>query len=161
MRLAHIKPPQLVGLLLAVSVGLHFALPTTYRLDFACRACGIGALIFGFMLMRWALWLFRQSGTPARPTDRASALVLSGPFRFSRHPMYLGIVIMLLGIALWFGSWPMFIAPRRLLHVHVAGSHSLRGAGATGPLWRGLRLLSAESSPMDLMEVRPNPYGVG
>jgi protein-S-isoprenylcysteine O-methyltransferase Ste14 len=111
MRLAHIKPPQLVGLLLAVSVGLHFALPTAYRLDFACRACGIGALIFGFMLMRWALWLFRQSGTPARPTDRAAALVLSGPFRFSRNPMYLGIVIMLLGIALWFGSWPMFIAP--------------------------------------------------
>ena len=111
MRLAHIKPPQLVGLLLAVSVGLHFALPTTYRLDFACRACGIGALIFGFMLMRWALWLFRQSGTPAHPTHRAAALVLSGPFRFSRHPMYLGIVMMLLGIALWFGSWPMFIAP--------------------------------------------------
>ena len=111
MRLAHIKPPQLVGLLLAVSVGLHFALPTTYRLDFACRACGIGALIFGFMLMRWALWLFRQSGTPAHPTHRAAALVLSGPFRFSRNPMYLGIVMMLLGIALRFGSWPMFIAP--------------------------------------------------
>ena len=111
MKLAHIKPPQLVGLLLVVSVGLHFALPTAYRLDFACRACGIGALIFGFILMRWALWLFRQSGTPARPTDRAAALVVSGPFRCSRNPMYLGIVIMLLGIALWLGSRPMFIAP--------------------------------------------------
>lgn len=111
MKLAHIKPPQVVGLLLAMSVGLHWALPTAYRLDFACRACGVGALIFGFILMRWALWLFRQSGTPAHPTHRAAALVMSGPFRFSRNPMYLGIVMMLLGIALWLGSWPMFIAP--------------------------------------------------
>lgn len=111
MKLAHIKPPQIVGLLLAVSVGLHFALPTAYRLDFACRACGIGAFLFGFLLMMWALWLFRQSGTPAHPTHRAAALVMSGPFRFSRNPMYLGIVMMLLGIALWLGSWPMFIAP--------------------------------------------------
>ena len=111
MKLANIKPPQIAGMLLAVSLGLHFALPTEYRLDFACRACGSAASIFGFILMMWAWWLFRLSGTPARPTDRATSLVTSGPFRFSRNPMYLGIVVMLLGIALWLGSWPMLIAP--------------------------------------------------
>lgn len=111
MKLTNLKPPQIVWALLAVSVGLHFALPTEYRLNFSCRTCGITAFVLGFILTMWALWLFRQSGTSAYPTARASLLVTSGPFRFSRNPMYLGIVVMLLGITLWLGSWPMLIAP--------------------------------------------------
>ncbi len=111
MKLVNVKPPQIAGLLIAVSVVLHFALPKEYRLDFACRACGAVAFALGFIVMMWAWWHFRQSDTPARPTDRASSLVTTGPFRFSRNPMYLGIVVMLFAIALWLGSWPMLIAP--------------------------------------------------
>lgn len=111
MELIHVRPPQIAWGLLVVSVGLHFALPKEYRLNFVCIACGVVAFVWGFLVMMWAWWLFRQIGTPIRPTDRASSLVTSGPYRFSRNPMYLGIVVMLLGIALWLGSWPMLIAP--------------------------------------------------
>src|SRR5262249_55024845 len=65
----------------------------------------------GFGLMMWAWSLFRQRGTPIRPTDQATVIIRSGPFRFSRNPMYLGIVFMLLGIAVWVGSLAMLIAP--------------------------------------------------
>ena len=111
MKLVNVKPPQVAGLLLAVSVALHFALPQEYRLDFACRACGAVVFASGFSVMLWAGWLFRQSGTPVRPTDRASALVTTGPFRFSRNPMYLGVAVMLLAVAWWVGTWPMLLAP--------------------------------------------------
>jgi protein-S-isoprenylcysteine O-methyltransferase Ste14 len=69
------------------------------------------AFLLGFCVMIWAWWLFRRAGTPIRPTVQAVSLVTSGPFRLSRNPMYLGIVVMLLGVALLVGSWPMLIPP--------------------------------------------------
>jgi protein-S-isoprenylcysteine O-methyltransferase Ste14 len=111
IELVKIKPPQLAWLLIALSVGLHVALPKEYRGDFSCAVCGVVSLALGFFVMTWAWWLFKRSGTPIRPTDRASFLVTSGPFRFTRNPMYLGILAILVGITLWLGSWPMLVAP--------------------------------------------------
>jgi protein-S-isoprenylcysteine O-methyltransferase Ste14 len=38
-------------------------------------------------------------------------LIKSGPYQFTRNPMYLGLVILTLGIAIWVGAWPMFGVP--------------------------------------------------
>jgi protein-S-isoprenylcysteine O-methyltransferase Ste14 len=111
IKLINLKPPLAAWLLLAISAGVHFSIPSRYRGGFACPFCGAVILCLGFGLMIWAWWLFRQSGTPIRPTDHAVTLVTRGPFRFTRNPMYLGIVGMLLGIAVWAGSVPMLIAP--------------------------------------------------
>jgi protein-S-isoprenylcysteine O-methyltransferase Ste14 len=56
--------------------------------------------------------LFRREGTelnPASATNRK--LVTRGPFRFTRNPMYLGLIVLTLGIGFWVGAWPMFLAP--------------------------------------------------
>jgi protein-S-isoprenylcysteine O-methyltransferase Ste14 len=59
-----------------------------------------------------AIMLFRRAKTEISPTSAANqALVISGPYRFTRNPMYLGLVVLTLGIAIWIGAWPMFIAP--------------------------------------------------
>ena len=65
-----------------------------------------------FIAPVWAFVLFRREGTeidPTSPTNRK--LVTSGPYQFTRNPMYLGLVILTLGVALRVGAWPMFIAP--------------------------------------------------
>lgn len=75
-------------------------------------ALGVLLLVAGVALSATGGALFRREGTelnPASPTNRT--LVTRGPFRFTRNPMYLGLVIATLGIAFLVGAWPMFLAP--------------------------------------------------
>jgi len=49
-------------------------------------------------------WIGR--GTPA-PFDPPRRLVIHGPYRFVRNPMYIGAALALAGAALFFLSWPL------------------------------------------------------
>jgi protein-S-isoprenylcysteine O-methyltransferase Ste14 len=60
----------------------------------------------------WAVAKFRGADTQLNPASVTNnALVTDGPFRFTRNPMYLGLVILTLGIAVATGWLPMFAAP--------------------------------------------------
>lgn len=64
---------------------------------------------FGFML--WARQLFVKNSTPVRHSEAPCQLVLEGPYRFTRNPMYVGGLLMFLGIAVIVGTWPFFAVP--------------------------------------------------
>jgi protein-S-isoprenylcysteine O-methyltransferase Ste14 len=73
---------------------------------------GIVLIVLGIGLSVSAAMLFRREGTEINPTSIANRkLVTSGPFRLTRNPMYLGLVLVGLGIAFWVGAWPTFLAP--------------------------------------------------
>src|SRR3974390_1769268 len=66
---------------------------------------GIALVALALLTMVWAIVVFRREGTeinPTSPTNRT--LVTNGPYRFTRNPMYLGLVIVTLGIAVWVGA---------------------------------------------------------
>jgi protein-S-isoprenylcysteine O-methyltransferase Ste14 len=73
---------------------------------------GVMLFVLGLAISIPSALLFRREGTEINPTSEANRkLVISGLFRFTRNPMYLGVVIMTLGIAIWVGTWPMLLAP--------------------------------------------------
>jgi protein-S-isoprenylcysteine O-methyltransferase Ste14 len=79
---------------------------------FAARPARCCTIVLGIALTVAAAALFRREGTELNPTSTTNRkLVTSGPYRFTRNPMYLGLVIVTLGIAFWVGAWPMFLAP--------------------------------------------------
>jgi protein-S-isoprenylcysteine O-methyltransferase Ste14 len=59
-----------------------------------------------------AIAQFRRAGTEVSPTSKTNAkLVVSGVYRFTRNPMYLGLTIASLGVAVFFGRPLMFLTP--------------------------------------------------
>ncbi len=56
----------------------------------------------------WCFWDFtyRGRGTPL-PTDPPKELVVSGLYRYVRNPIYVSVILILLGHFLWFGFWSL------------------------------------------------------
>jgi protein-S-isoprenylcysteine O-methyltransferase Ste14 len=68
----------------------------------------VGAIVFmaGFLLFGWCVSLFARVGQGTlAPWDPTRNLVTAGPYRFVRNPMISGVALMLIGEALWWGSW--------------------------------------------------------
>jgi protein-S-isoprenylcysteine O-methyltransferase Ste14 len=73
---------------------------------------GILLIVLGVIAPVWAIRKFRREGTEVSPTSPTNRKLLTGgPYRLTRNPMYLGLVVITFGIALWVGSWPMLAAP--------------------------------------------------
>lgn len=102
-RAVALRPP-LVALALAMSALIGHLAIWGPNAPFGRTPWGGAALeAIGLGWMLWAWWRFRVAGTPIRPTDRPLRFVDDGPFRFGRNPMYLGIVVSMLGLALKLG----------------------------------------------------------
>lgn len=65
---------------------------------------GAVAILEGIFLNGWARAAFSRRRTPVRPVRGPTALVTRGPFAVSRNPMYLGMVVFLIGIAVLLGT---------------------------------------------------------
>jgi len=68
--------------------------------------------IAGVGLAFWGQQIFAAAGTEIMPASASNkALVVRGPFRFTRNPMYLGLILASLGIALYAGTIPFLFVP--------------------------------------------------
>jgi protein-S-isoprenylcysteine O-methyltransferase Ste14 len=103
-----LMPPTYLGLSIVLMVLLHFVFPVTRIMGFPWNLLGLGPLISGIAINLIADRAFKTRGTTVKPFEASSALVTEGVFRLSRHPMYFGFVLVLLGIAVLVGSLTPF-----------------------------------------------------
>ena len=102
-----IPPAYLLAALLLMAL-LHQVLPLARILFAPYRYAGIVIMALALALILWAALLFHRARTGIVPFSPATSLVLGGPYRFTRNPMYLGMAGILLGAAILMGSLSPF-----------------------------------------------------
>jgi protein-S-isoprenylcysteine O-methyltransferase Ste14 len=109
-RIVEYRPPR-IAMFLIVVAGLIYGLFPAVRMSLWKNLwCGFAVFFTGFAFMIWAWVEFQKRHNPICPTATPVALIRCGPFRFSRNPMYFGMLLMLVSPLIAFGS-PLFLFP--------------------------------------------------
>ncbi len=108
-----IWPPVALGVPLLAGYGI-----TAFWGDPVALATGLSrvigtVLIVAFALWNgWALWLMGRARTGLLPGDPTRTIIDRGPFGVSRNPLYLGLVVLYIGLALlWPSFWALVLTP--------------------------------------------------
>jgi protein-S-isoprenylcysteine O-methyltransferase Ste14 len=82
-----------VGLQRAIFPGTHYSAATRNLVSTG------GAVVFavGAVIAGWGLILFHRARTTTTPGKASNALVMRGPYRFTRNPMYVGLIVAYVG----------------------------------------------------------------
>lgn len=100
-------PPPVIALVTAVAMwGLARAFMVLHVPDGVRVPVAVLIALAGFALSAWGIVTFRRARTTINPhkPGEATALVVSGPYRFTRNPMYAAMLLVLLAWAAWLGS---------------------------------------------------------
>lgn len=101
------RPPRIAMALAAIGMIAHLASPFTIHAGLPVLAGIVAAAGCSIMLRAW--WLFRTAGTAICPTARTSTLITRDVYRVSRHPMYLGMTLMLAAAGLATGDGVLYL----------------------------------------------------
>jgi protein-S-isoprenylcysteine O-methyltransferase Ste14 len=98
-----LRPPIifLCAILLGISLNwawpLHFVSPRVRLLGPIVTACAVVLFLLSY-------GEFRRAGTSVRGSERSTTIVRTGPYRFSRNPIYLAFILFVLGLSVWLNN---------------------------------------------------------
>lgn len=74
----------------------------------------------GLSVVLWGMLTFTVARTAILPSRPARTIVATGPFRYSRNPMYMGLSSIYIGLSLLMGmAWPILLLPVVLLSLYA------------------------------------------
>ena len=97
-----------------MDIGYIFPTPERYYLG---GALAVGAiLIFGL----WSVVLFRKAGQNENPWKPTPSIEVHGPYKVTRNPMYLQMVLVCIGVGIAFGNyWILLLTPVVAWALHI------------------------------------------
>jgi protein-S-isoprenylcysteine O-methyltransferase Ste14 len=98
------RPPLIYLGSLAAGLGLEAAWPPSLGAFPDQPVIGLVLAALGFALMGFAIREFKRAGTDYHPHEPTTRIVTTGPFRFTRNPLYVSLTLIYLGIAVGLGS---------------------------------------------------------
>ncbi|MEW8276480.1 MAG: isoprenylcysteine carboxylmethyltransferase family protein [Candidatus Thiodiazotropha taylori] len=109
-----ILPPPVIHI---VSIGLggvignYFPMPLPHWV--ILQWIGVMLSVMAIAITLWGMRVFQVSRNPVAPNQPVTRLMVSGPYRFTRNPLYLSLILLQLGVALFFlnGWMVLLLAP--------------------------------------------------
>jgi protein-S-isoprenylcysteine O-methyltransferase Ste14 len=99
------RPPFIYGGAFLVVLVLRWFRPMPILTQPVALWAGFALLALGIGIALWGRKAMRAAGTNIDPMLPTTAIVASGPFRFSRNPLYLGLTLVYLGLTLVANTW--------------------------------------------------------
>jgi protein-S-isoprenylcysteine O-methyltransferase Ste14 len=101
-----VRPPLVYLASIAAGIAVHLAWPIRFVPAVLSAPFGAAAIAVAIVLFLAAVRSFRVAGTPVPGNRPTTAVVRTGPYRYSRNPIYLSFSLLQLGIAFWVnGIW--------------------------------------------------------
>ena len=98
------RPPVIYLGAIALGVVIHFVWPVPLVPSAVSMPVGVIGTLVAVALFVYAVRTFKAAGTPVPGNLPTTTIVRSGPYRFSRNPIYLAFSLLQLAIAVWVNS---------------------------------------------------------
>jgi len=104
-----LRPPLifLAAILLGIVLNRVWAVPF---MPSNLRLLGPLVILCAVLLFLLSLREFRAAGTSVRGSELSTAIVRTGPYRFSRNPIYLAFILFVLGLSVWLNALGLILA---------------------------------------------------
>lgn len=116
----NIPPPLIYIGFIVLGALLQYAIaPIAFPGDTWIRIAGVVFILAGLVLIFSALATFKRTGQDPKPWTVSPELIVQGPYRWTRNPMYVGLTCILIGLGLALNNpWFLLLAGVALLIVH-------------------------------------------
>jgi protein-S-isoprenylcysteine O-methyltransferase Ste14 len=104
-----VRPPFVYLASIALGLGVHYAWPARFVPPSVSTPVGAMLTLLAVGLFVAAARTFRAAGTPIPGNQPTTAIVRTGPYRFSRNPIYLAFSLFQLGLSVWVNSLGLLI----------------------------------------------------
>ncbi len=102
--LGMVRPPLVYGASIVMGLLLQFGWPLPFLPPTLAALLGSFLVVVAVIVFLFSIRTFQTAGTPVRGNRPTTVLVRTGPYRFSRNPIYLAFSVFQLGIASWVNS---------------------------------------------------------
>lgn len=99
-----VRPPLVYLISLVAGASIQLAMPFPFLPRGLAVPLGVPLVVVAIALFAYSVTTFRAAGTPVPARKPTRAIVRTGPYRFSRNPIYLAFSLIHLGIAIWVNS---------------------------------------------------------